>query len=290
MNLSPAIHRMLTGYPCKTRQDYVHALKEIIQEVALLGLWRAKFFDHAAFYGGTALRIFYGLDRFSEDLDFSLLKKSRDFKLSPYLKAVKEELEALGFEVSLEKKKKNIKTAIESAFIKANTREHLLKTKIPTDLAKLFANNHLLQIKLEIDTQPPGFFKTEAKSLLVPIPFSVRNFQLPDLFAGKIHAILMRPWVKRVKGRDFYDFIWYRGQQTPVRIKHLEARLKQSGAWKTRSKLTKEKLIILLQEKFSKLHIAAAKKDVEPFIKDTDALKIWSRDFFVSLLQGLEVV
>ncbi len=85
MTMTPAVRAMLARYQCETGQDYVNALKEIIQEIALLGLWRAKFFEHAAFYGGSALRILYELDRFSEDLDFSLLKPKSDFKLSPYL-------------------------------------------------------------------------------------------------------------------------------------------------------------------------------------------------------------
>src|SRR3990167_6148171 len=104
--MTPAIRQMLSRYSCKTGQDYVNALKEIIQEIALLGLWRAKFFEHAAFYGGTALRILYGLDRFSEDIDFSLLRPRKDFRLAPYLKSVESELGAMGFDVSMEERKK----------------------------------------------------------------------------------------------------------------------------------------------------------------------------------------
>ncbi len=287
MSLAPAIQAMLQRYPCQTGQDYVNALKEIIQEVALLGLWRAKFFEHAAFYGGTALRILYGLDRFSEDLDFSLLRPQADFKLSAYHQAIREELESLGFVVLIEEKKKSVETAIESAFIKADTKEHLIKTEVPEEIARSFQKNTWMNIKLEVDTDPPGDFETEAKTLLLPIPFSVNTFQQPDLFAGKIHAILMRRWANRVKGRDYYDFVWYVARGIPVRLKHLEARLRQSEGWTSQSSLTQHDVLELLRKKISELNIGAAKRDVAPFLKDKKATELWSKDFFISLLDKL---
>src|SRR3990167_737538 len=288
--MTPAIRQMLSRYSCKTGQDYVNALKEIIQEIALLGLWRAKFFEHAAFYGGTALRILYELDRFSEDIDFSLLKANASFKFQPYMRAVKDELEALGFDVAIEERKKNVETAIESAFIKADTRKHLIKIQTPENISDRIPKTALLTVKLEVDTKPPGDFQTEVKTLLLPIPFSVNTFQLPDLFAGKIHAILMRNWKSRVKGRDYYDFVWYLARQVPVRLKHLEARLRQSSGWVQKEALNQEMLQTLLKEKFNSLDIAAAKRDVEPFLKDKAALTLWSREFFTDLLERLKVV
>ncbi|HEX5033888.1 MAG TPA: nucleotidyl transferase AbiEii/AbiGii toxin family protein [bacterium] len=287
MTLAPAVSAMLARYNCQTGQDYVNALKEIIQEIALLGLWRAKFFEHAAFYGGTALRILYGLDRFSEDLDFSLLKPQSDFKLSAYHKAVQEELESLGFNVHIEEKKKSIETAIESAFIKADTKEHLINTEVPESILGGFHRNTLMNIKLEVDTNPPGDFETEAKTLLLPIPFSVNTFQQPDLFAGKIHAILLRRWGNRVKGRDYYDFVWYVARNIPVRLRHLESRLRQSG-WHSEQKLTRNDLMEMLREKFSDLDIDKARRDVEPFLKDQASTSLWTNDFFISLLSKLE--
>ena len=288
--MNPAIRDMLARYRCETGQDYVNALKEIIQEIALLGLWRAKFFEHAAFYGGTALRILYGLDRFSEDVDFSLLRPRKDFRLTPYLKSVESELGGMGFDISIEERTKVVETAIESAFIKAGTREHLIKIQVPEEISGLFPNNALMNVKLEIDTDPPGDFNTEARTLLLPIPFSVSVFQLPDLFAGKIHAVLMRQWKTRVKGRDYYDFVWHVARNTPVQIKHLEARLRQSGGWTSQKALTREALVNLLKNKFSELDVAAAKRDVEPFLKDKDAIALWSRDFFEGLLERLRTV
>jgi predicted nucleotidyltransferase component of viral defense system len=289
--MNSAVETMLERYQCQSEQDYENALKEIMQEIALLGLWRAKFFEHAAFYGGTALRILYKLNRFSEDLDFSLLKKDENFKLSNYLQAIQVELESLGFGVTVEEKKKSIETAIESAFIKAGTKEHLLKIEVPQSLADRVQHNATLKIKLEVDTDPPGKFETEAKTLLLPIPFSVNTFKLPDLFAGKIHAILERDYKTRVKGRDYFDFVWYMARNTPVRLEHLNEKLKQSGKWSSQKgwsanqPLTTEKLRELLAKKFSEVDFDLAKRDVAPFIKDQDALKLWGEEFFGGLVQ-----
>lgn len=289
MSLSAAVRAMLDRYACRSRQDYVNALKEIIQEIALLGLWRANFFDHAAFYGGTALRILYGLDRFSEDLDFSLLKSQPNFKLTTYLKAVAGELESLGFDVAVEERKKSVQTPIESAFIKAGTQAHLLKIEVPAEISTRVQRDALIQVKLEVDTSPPGDFQTEAKTLLLPIPFSINTFQQPDLFAGKVHAILMRQWGKRVKGRDYYDFVWYVARSVPVRLKHLEARLRQSGGWVGRKRIRHEDLLRMLGEKFEKLDVAAARRDVEPFLKDSTITKVWSRRFFQEILENMKI-
>ncbi|MFL5814853.1 MAG: nucleotidyl transferase AbiEii/AbiGii toxin family protein [Bdellovibrionia bacterium] len=281
--MNPAIVSMLSRYSGTTTKDYENALKEILQEIALLGLWRAKFFEHAAFYGGTALRILYGLDRFSEDLDFSLLGPQEDFSLAPYLKAIETELIAMGFDVSVEEKKKSVETAIESAFIKANTLEHFLKINVPQN-AQGTHKNAVMSIKLEVDTQPPGGFETEAKTLLQPIPFSVKTYKQPDLFAGKLHAILQRSWKNRVKGRDYYDLVWYLSHGTPVHLSHLELRLRQSGGWNEDHPLDLKRLLELLREKISQVNFEAAKRDVTPFLRDPSATDLWSSTFFGDLL------
>ncbi|MEK6542892.1 MAG: nucleotidyl transferase AbiEii/AbiGii toxin family protein [Elusimicrobiota bacterium] len=285
--MNPAILAMLGRYQCVSARDYKNALKEVIQEIALLGLWRAKFFEHAAFYGGTALRILYGLDRFSQDIDFSLLKPQKSFTLQPYLKAVMTELASMGFTVDIEAGTRS--TAIDSAFIKAGTKEHLLKIKTPGQIADKIHKDSLLTIKFEVDTDPPGGFQTQAKTLLQPIPFAVNAYQQPDLFAGKLHAVLQRKWKNRVKGRDYYDLVWYVAREIPVRLEHLEQRLRQSGAWGT-EKLQLTDLLGLLREKFAALDVAAAKNDVSPFLKDPSAIELWSKDFFESLLPKLKSV
>jgi predicted nucleotidyltransferase component of viral defense system len=288
--MTPAILSMLDRYQCVTVLDYENALKEIIQEVALLGLWRSKFFEHAAFYGGTSLRILYGLDRFSEDLDFSLLKPQKNFSLNPYLKAIEAELNGLGFTVSVEEKQKSIDTTIDSAFIKAGTKEHLLKIKVSHAVSERIQKNALLNIKLEIDTDPPADFKTEVKTLLQPIPFSVNTYQKPDLFAGKLHAVLQRSWKGRVKGRDYYDFVWYVARDIPVHLSHLEQRLRQSGGWVSERTMQHSDLIELLQKKIETIDIEVAKKDVLPFLRDPASVDLWSHQFFESLLLRLKFV
>lgn len=288
--MNPAILSMLERYKCVTAKDYENALKEIMQEIALLGLWRSKFFEHAAFYGGTALRILYELDRFSEDLDFSLLKSESDFSLDPYLKAIEAELNGMGFSVTVTEKDKNIDTAIESAFIKGGTKEHLLKIKVPDQIADRTHKNSFLNIKLEVDTDPPGGFETEAKTLLQPIPFSVNTYKKPDLFAGKLHAVLQRNWKGRVKGRDYYDYVWYVARDVPVHLSHLEQRLRQSGGWVGDKALQHADLLDLLRKKFAAVDVEAAKKDVLPFLRDSAAVALWSQEFFESLLPRLKTI
>lgn len=289
--MNQAVVSMLEKYNCEARQDYENALKEIVQEIALLGLWRAKFFEHAAFYGGTSLRILYGIDRFSEDIDFSLLEPQKNFALKPYLDAVGNELTAMDFNVEIAEKMKNVETTIDSAFIKAGTKEHLLKIDVPEEIAERIHRNEQIKIKLEVDTDPPGGFETEAKTLLQPIAFSVRSYKQPDLFAGKIHAVLARARQSgRVKGRDYYDFVWYIGRNIPVHISHLEQRLRQTGEWTSGKNMTRNDLLNLLKDKFSSFDVKRAKEDVLPFIKDPQAVEIWSNEFFQSLLSRLEVV
>lgn len=277
--MNEAVKLMLSRYKCKNLVDHENALAEVIQEVALLGLWRGKFFEHAAFYGGTALRILYGLDRFSEDLDFSLLKPTPGFSLKRYVPFIKAELAAFGFEVEVEAREKAVATAVESAFIKAGTMEHLIKIGFQERVHK----ERKITIKFEVDTDPPPMFATEAKYLLNPIPFSVLTFAPPDLFAGKMHAVLCRGWKNRVKGRDWYDLVWYVQRDTPLHLAHLEARMIQSGHWKDAAPLTPEKFQEVLKAKIAGLDVDKARADVQPFLRDFTLLEIWSHEFFTAV-------
>jgi predicted nucleotidyltransferase component of viral defense system len=278
--MNTAVKIMLERYRCRSVNDYENALKEIIQEIALLALWRSKFYEKAAFYGGSALRILHGLDRFSEDLDFSLLKNDKNFVFEPYGRAIKDELNSFGFSVTVEKKEKGSESNIDSAFIKAGTLENMLAVGIPESLKKKIHRRKVLKVKVEIDRDPPGCFLTETKYLLRPIPFSVNTYALPCLFAGKLHALLCRPWVDRVKGRDWYDLVWYIGRDTPVDLKHLEHRMRQTGHLKAREALTGEGLKQRLYKTIDSLDVNAAKRDVENFLKDSSSLDLWSMEFF----------
>jgi hypothetical protein len=285
-----AIARMLGRYSPRSVDDSVRALREIIQEVALLGLWRAKLFEHAAFYGGTALRILYGLDRFSEDLDFSLLAPATDFKLGRYTASLQEELFAFGFNVRIELVDKAVESAVQSAFLKANTRNELLVIETNEEIARQIPAGQVLKVKFEVDTDPPSGFATETRYLLHPIPFAVRCYTLPDLFAGKMHALLFRKWKNRVKGRDWYDLVWYAANHPRLHLAHLEKRMRQTGHWSGDRRLTPRGFIDLLDEAIDRLDVDQARRDVAPFVKDQQALAIWSRDFFRDVARRIETV
>ena len=278
--MNDAIVRMLDRYECRNVEDYVRALREILQEVALLGLWRSKFFERAAFYGGTALRILYGMDRFSEDLDFSLLRPLSDFDFSRYVNALEREIRSFGFEVSVTRRDKRAGSPVQSAFLKADTMKHLLTIRRAEEVARQLPRGQVMKINIEVDTDPPPGFATENKFLLHPIPFSVKTFVLPDLFAGKMHAVLCRRWKSRVKGRDWYDLVWYAAYHPQLHLSHLEQRMIQSGHLEEGEHLTREKFFALTLKVIEKVNVEQARKEVEPFVKNPEALEVWSKEFF----------
>jgi len=276
------IKEWIAEYNPQDEDETLSALREIMQEIALSGLSRTDFFDKAAFYGGTALRIFYGLDRFSEDLDFSLLEANPDFSLEPYFTFIVAEFEAVGIKVSIREKDKKIKTQVESAFLKSET---IWKELILEDIVKQagIQSNKSIKIKIEVDRKPPLGFEMEEKLLLRPFSFYVKCFTLPSLFAGKTHALLFRKWKTRVKGRDWYDFEWYIKKGIPLDIDHFLRRAKDTGDW-TKKTITKEQIKDLLSEKFNTVSFDTVKEDVVRFIKDDKALTIWSPKYFNDLL------
>ncbi|MBL7149866.1 MAG: nucleotidyl transferase AbiEii/AbiGii toxin family protein [Candidatus Cloacimonetes bacterium] len=286
--MNEALNIMLKKYNCRSINDYENALKEIVQEIALLALWRVKFYEKAAFYGGSALRILYGLNRFSEDLDFSLLKPDEDINLSKYHKAIETELVGFGLNVKVIPKTKTSRKQIDSAFIKAGTLQNMISIEVPVNLRKRIHKNKVIKIKFEVDKDPPEGFNTEAKYLLQPIPFSINTFTMPSLFAGKMHAVLCRKWQHRVKGRDWYDLVWFIGRNTLLNLKHLESRMIQSGHLKQQDILTKTKLLKLINNKIDNINFLLAKDDVRNFIKDQDALKVWDKVFFRDIIQGIK--
>lgn len=275
-----AIARMLDRYDRRSHDDHLRALREIMQEIALLGLWRGKFFERAAFYGGSALRILYGLDRFSEDLDFSLLERAAGFDLGDYGRFLQRELESFGFDVHFESVSKAIESPIRSAFLKADTLKQLLVIKAGEEVAREVPRGQVLKIKVEIDTDPPSGFSTNSRYLLLPVPFAVRTFTLPDLFAGKMHALLCRRWKTRVKGRDWYDLVWYAANHPRLNLSHLEERMRQSGDWSRGEHLTPVAYRELLMGAIDGLDIDQARNEVVPFVRNPEAIEVWSRDFF----------
>lgn len=281
------IKEWLDSYHPGNKEEALNALREIMQEVALAGLYRAGFFARAAFYGGTALRIFYGLNRFSEDLDFSLLDKDPGFSLDRYLGAIQAEFESLGMRISFREKEKTNQTNIESAFLKSETiwKELVLEDIIPQSGLSQKAN---IKVKLEVDTSPPLGFGTEEKLLLKPFSFYVRCFTLPDLFAGKMHALLFRKWKTNVKGRDWYDMEWYIRRGTALNLYHLLIRARDSGDWAEET-LSENQFRSLLREKIDSVDFARIKADISRFIADPGVLEIWSPRYFHDLAGQLRV-
>lgn len=291
----PAILKMLQRYDLSTASASYDALREILQEIILLGLYDSGFFKHAAFYGGTALRVLHQLPRFSEDLDFSLLETKVDFDIAPFQQAIIETLHAYGFEVSIDIKHKNTSSAVASAFIKGNTLEHLLNIQAPVAITQKIHKDQIVKIKLEVDTEPPLHFQTESIIRLTPRAYSINAFTLPSLFAGKMHAILCRAWGNRPKGRDWYDLVWYIAHGVELDLTHLQARLKQSCKYMEAENITlpaelsHNELMQLLQQRINSLDVNKAKSDVLPFIRDARELELWSPTFFRTIVGEIKI-
>ena len=288
--MNPAIEQMLSPYSALGNIDRKNVMKEVMQEIVLCSLSRAGFFDKAAFYGGTALRIFYGLDRFSEDLDFSLMTKDSSFDLLSYFPTLEKEVKSFGLNVNIEEKAKTKDSNIKSAFLKGNTKEHLLLFYSDERLAESVTKNEVIKIKFEVDVNPLQFASFERKYKLLPVPYEVNLYDMPSLFAGKIHAVIARGWQNRVKGRDLYDYVFYISRNAAVNLKHLTARLADSGLIDEDTVCSPEDIKQMLISKFDSIDYLQAKDDVEPFIRDSTALNVWSADFFKQITENLKFI
>ncbi len=262
--------KALSRYQINNAKDKQNAVYEITQQVVLAGLHRGGFFDRAAFYGGTCLRLFHQLPRFSEDMDFSLLRPDEGFQFENYFQPIIDEFDTLGRKVEIVKKEKRNFGRVDSAFLKDNTDVFDVK----------FQTEKTVKVKIEVDTLPPLMFHTEQKVLTFPYAFMVRCFQLPDLYAGKMHALVFRNWKTRVKGRDWYDFEWYVRWQIPLDFKHLQERIREFNG----TEMTKDEFLTALRERLATTNIEDVKTDVRPFLKDNpQELDIWSNDYFLQL-------
>lgn len=261
--------QMLSRYPIDSADARRNATYEVMQQVVLSGLYRGGFFGEAAFYGGTCLRIFHGLERFSEDMDFTLLHKDEGFSLERYFPYIIDECRLLGREVEITKKDKRNFGKVESAFLKDNTDVYNLS----------FSTEKSLKIKIEVDTQPPLEFDTEERLLLQPFSFMTRCLTLPNLFAGKMHALVFRQWKNRVKGRDWYDFEWYVRNGIPLNFRHLQERIREFNGME----MDRDQFVEILKERLASADINQVKNDVRPFLKNSHDLDIWSNDYFAQL-------
>lgn len=266
--------QMLSAYDLTTEQQKLNATFEVNQQIILAGLYNGGFFNEAAFYGGTCLRIFHGLQRFSEDMDFSLLAPNDKFDFTNYFQPIIDQFAMVGRNVEIKKKDKKNFSKVESAFLKDNTDVY--------DIT--FQTEKSVEIKIEVDTQPPLKFNTEQKLLLLPQSFMTRCFTLPDLFAGKMHALVYRAWKNRVKGRDWYDFEWYIRHNIPLNFIHLQERALQFN----HEEITKESFLERLNERLATSDINQVKADVLPFVRNPKELNIWSNDYFIELAKLLK--
>ncbi|XHR96177.1 nucleotidyl transferase AbiEii/AbiGii toxin family protein [Mucilaginibacter sp. UC70_90] len=257
-----------------------------MQEITLAGLNRSGFFEKAAFYGGTALRIFYGLDRFSEDLDFSLLAPDPSFSLELYFDAIITEFASLGITVSIKEKQKVVESNVESAFLKSDTvwKELILEGIMPQARVKLMPH---MKIKIEVDTEPPLGFENGGKTIDPPVFVLRENLHAAKFVRGKKHALLFRKWKNRVKGRDWYDLEWYIKKGIPLDLEHFLLRAQDTGDWKD-EKITAEQFLKLLTQKISNVDFGRIKDDVVRFIPDDAALKIWGPEYFQDLTEKLK--
>ncbi len=284
------IEQMLKSYRTDTLYDKKNAMKEVMQELVLCGLSRAGFFKEAAFYGGTALGVFHGLNCFSEGLDFSLIAKNENFDLMSFFPALEKEITAYGLNMTISEKKKTKDSQIMSAFLKGNTKEHLLMFYGDNAGTSAIAANESIRIKFEVDIDPPALATFEHKYRLLPLPYEVRLYDMPSLFAGKIHAVLCRGWQERVKGRDLYDYVFYLSRKTQVNKEHLLQRLLQTGQLAEGDDASLEKIKQMLYKRFDAIDYKLAKRDVEPFIKDKSVLDVWSPEFFKQITEDLAAV
>jgi predicted nucleotidyltransferase component of viral defense system len=273
--MNAAIKLMLEKYKPTSVQEHEQALREIIQEIALVGLWRGKFFEHAAFYGGTALRIFHNLDRFSEDLDFTLLSPDPDWSWAPYSKVIKDELTAFGFEVTFEEKKKSTQSAIKSAFLKTPTVQELLKIGVRSTAIKNLHPETLIRVRVEIDTNPAVIYSYEQKFLEQPVAISVKCVAEDNLFAAKMHAAFFRAWKGRVKGRDWYDVVWFIRRNKLLNLPLFSKFIEHANT------LTAAQFKQIAYERIEQLDIKSAVEDCIHFVHDQQVIKeTWSREFF----------
>lgn len=269
--------QMLAAYPQQTAQQQHNARIEVAQQIVLAGLARSDFFSKAAFYGGTCLRIFHNLQRFSEDMDFSLMQTDETFAWETYFPYIEREFEALGRTVTITKKDRRTFGKVESAFLKDNTEVVNLQ----------FQTEKSIKIKIEVDTYPPLGFATEQRLLFQPYPFYTRCIVPSDLFAGKMHALLFRQWKSRVKGRDWYDFEWYIRNNVPLHFEHLQERVRQCN----NIELTKDQFVEMLRDKIANTDINDVRADVEPFlIGNLNNPDIWSNDYFLQIAEMIRFV
>ncbi|HVE43997.1 MAG TPA: nucleotidyl transferase AbiEii/AbiGii toxin family protein [Gammaproteobacteria bacterium] len=277
------IDQRLKTYNIKTIEDEEHALKEILQEIALYGLASANFFEKAIFHGGTALRILHQLPRFSEDLDFLLKAPDPHFRWEPYIDGIITSCKQYGVQPDITDKSR-MSRAVKKMFLKDNSIGKII------NLSWIHHARRKLAIKFEIDTLPPAGSGSEIKFLEFPLDYSVLTQDLSSSFAGKCHALLCREYIK---GRDWYDFTWYVSRKISPNFVFLKSAIYQQGPWANQNNIfTTEWFIRAMEQKIKDIDWNKAANDVSAFLNEEDkkTLNLWGIDFFISKLNKLEEI
>ena len=277
---------MMAGRPQDTQLEIRNSLREVMQEISLYALSASGFFSEASFYGGTALRLFHGLDRYSEDLDFSLREVSDTFDLSNYIEPLESIFDHLGIDVDVGVRNKSFKSKMESAFVKENTKVLLINICPDEKITGIYPTDRI-KVKFEIDTEPPAGAGFEKRFLLSPYPCEISTFDTGSLYAGKVHAIVCRNWGHRFKGRDLYDLVFYVSRDISLNLESLRNRLVQTGTVDEDAVLTLADVKKMLLKKMDEIDFETAKTDVAPFIRDERSLSIWSREFFADVISRM---
>ena len=282
------IEEIIKAYNPKTINDNKAILREIVQSIVLVGLSRTEFFKKASFYGGTALRIFYDLNRYSEDLDFTLNNVDKNFSLAPFIESIKNVALSYGLELEIHIKQKQISTPVESAFAKINTYQTFINLKMNSELAKLLHKDEVIKVKFEIDCEPALGFTTENKWIDMPEFAPVIVLDEASLFAGKLHAILCRNYKNTVKGRDYYDFLFYVRRGISPNLNYLRNKLINTGKINEKDTFNIEVLKEMLIKRFEQVDFEQVKNDTERFIINQEDLSTYSKDLFVQMAKKIK--
>lgn len=281
------IEELINTYDPKNTNEMKLALREVVQNIVLIGLSRANFFSKASFYGGTALRIFYGLNRYSEDLDFTLNAVDESFTLEPYVNSIKEVALSYGFNMNVEIKAKKISTPIESAFAKLNTYQTFISLGVNENLTNILHKDETLKVKFEVDCNPSLGFNVENKWIINPEFATVNVLDLASLFAGKLHAILCRSYKNNVKGRDYYDFIFYINKGIKPNLLYLKNKLIESNKLGETDDFNIDVLKTMLINRFNEVDFNQVKQDAQKFTIKNENLNFYCKELFIDCLNRL---
>ena len=281
------IEQIVKSHNPSTIDETKAIIREIVQSIVLIGLSRSGFFSKASFYGGTALRIFYNLNRYSEDLDFTLNNAEPDFSIELYTSKIKEVALSYGLELEIMIKNKKTKSPIESAFAKLNTYQTFISLKLDKKIISTLHKDELLKVKFEIDCNPSLGFKNETKWLDIPEFAQVVVLDEPSLFAGKLHAILCRNYKNTVKGRDYYDFLFYVQKRIKPNLIYLRNKLIETGKINGWDHFDLNVLKNMLKEQFEKVDFNQVKQDAMRFVFKNEDLSYYTKDLFIQMVEKI---